>query len=113
MPKIRILKSTICGRKFVKAGDVVQEGELMALLDDRDLRLESEKWASQQHQYARQAQEAQAQAAYGAQNLPVPRGNICHQAHDTTFCRTQRRIESTSTDSITFWPGLRGAAPHF
>lgn len=45
----------------VKAGDVVQEGELMALLDDRDLRLESEKWASQQHQYARQAQEAQAQ----------------------------------------------------
>jgi hypothetical protein len=27
MPKIRILKSTICGRKFVKAGDVVEASE--------------------------------------------------------------------------------------
>jgi len=45
----------------VRAGHVVRQGELLAMLDDRDLRLESEKWASQQTQYAKQAQEAQAQ----------------------------------------------------
>jgi multidrug resistance efflux pump len=45
----------------VRAGQVVRQGDLMATLDDRDLRLESEKWASQQTQYAKQAQEAQAQ----------------------------------------------------
>ncbi|QPF74850.1 HlyD family efflux transporter periplasmic adaptor subunit [Roseateles sp. DAIF2] len=46
---------------LVRAGQVVRQGELLATLDDRDLRLESEKWASQQTQYAKQAQEAQAQ----------------------------------------------------
>lgn len=45
----------------VRAGQVVKQGDLLATLDDRDLRLESEKWASQQTQYAKQAQEAQAQ----------------------------------------------------
>ncbi|MEL4178017.1 HlyD family efflux transporter periplasmic adaptor subunit [Roseateles sp. PN1] len=45
----------------VRAGDVVRQGQLMAMLDDRDMRLEADKWASQQTQYAKQAQEAQAQ----------------------------------------------------
>ncbi|ALT77589.1 efflux RND transporter periplasmic adaptor subunit [Paucibacter sp. KCTC 42545] len=46
---------------LVRAGDVVRQGQVMASLDDRDMRLEAEKWSSQQTQYAKQAQEAQAQ----------------------------------------------------
>lgn len=41
-----------------RAGDVVKEGALLATLDDRDLRLERLKWASQFAQYSKQYQEA-------------------------------------------------------
>lgn len=43
-----------------RAGDVVASGEVLAALDERDLKLEYYKWASQQSQYARQYQEAMA-----------------------------------------------------
>lgn len=42
----------------VRAGDVVRQGALLATLDDRDLRLERLKWASQYAQYVKQQQEA-------------------------------------------------------
>ncbi len=41
-----------------RAGDLVRQGDLIASLDDRDLRLERIRYASQQAQYARQYQEA-------------------------------------------------------
>jgi len=41
-----------------RAGDVVAAGAVLATLDDRDLRLEYYKWASQRAQYAKQYQEA-------------------------------------------------------
>jgi RND family efflux transporter MFP subunit len=41
-----------------RAGDVVRAGTLLATLDDRDLRLERLRWASQYAQYAKQFQEA-------------------------------------------------------
>lgn len=44
-----------------RAGHVVKSGEILATLDDRDLRLEASRWASQQTQYARQASDAEAQ----------------------------------------------------
>ena len=44
-----------------RAGEVVTEGTVLATLDDRDLRLEYYKWASQQAQYSKQYQEAVAQ----------------------------------------------------
>lgn len=44
-----------------RAGQVVKKGEVLASLDDRDMRLEVERWQSQQSQYARQMQDAQAQ----------------------------------------------------
>ncbi len=44
-----------------RAGDVVTAGTVLATLDDRDLRLEYYKWASQRAQYAKQYQEAVAQ----------------------------------------------------
>ena len=43
-----------------RAGDLVKKDALIAALDDRDLRLERVRWASQQAQYARQLQEASA-----------------------------------------------------
>jgi RND family efflux transporter MFP subunit len=41
-----------------RAGDVVREGTILASLDDRDLRLERLRWASQHAQHAKQYQEA-------------------------------------------------------
>jgi RND family efflux transporter MFP subunit len=43
-----------------RAGDTVKKGELLARLDDRDLRLESTRLASQLEQYGRQYREAMA-----------------------------------------------------
>src|SRR5262249_18267949 len=42
----------------VRAGDVVREGQLLALLDDRDLRLEKLKWVSQRAKQEREYSEA-------------------------------------------------------
>ncbi|MFH1603306.1 MAG: GAF domain-containing protein, partial [Pseudomonadota bacterium] len=44
-----------------RAGDVVAAGAVLATLDERDLRLEHYKWASQRAQYSKQYQEAMAQ----------------------------------------------------
>lgn len=41
-----------------RAGDIVREGELIAQLDDRDLRLERLKWASQRTQQEREYSQA-------------------------------------------------------
>lgn len=45
----------------VRAGQVVAEGEELARLEDREIRLELSRWASQQAQYQKQADDAQAQ----------------------------------------------------
>jgi len=45
-------------RAPVRAGDLVQKGDLLASLDDRELRLERLKWASQHEQLSRQYREA-------------------------------------------------------
>ena len=42
----------------VRAGDIVRQGDLLFSLDDRDLRLERLKWASQKLQYKREHSEA-------------------------------------------------------
>ncbi len=45
----------------IRAGDVVQGGEILCTLDDRDLRIERINWLSKRTQYQRQHQEALAQ----------------------------------------------------
>ena len=42
----------------VRAGDLVQEGDLMATLDDQDLRLEQRKWQSQRSQLLKEHRKA-------------------------------------------------------
>jgi RND family efflux transporter MFP subunit len=42
----------------VRAGDVVRKGQVLAVLDDRELRLERVKWQSQEEQYAQQRDQA-------------------------------------------------------
>lgn len=44
-----------------RAGDLVRAGEVLATLDDRDLKLERLKWRGQREQYAKQQQQALAQ----------------------------------------------------
>lgn len=44
----------------VRAGDIVKQGELLCLLDDRDLKLERLKWVSQREQLLKQYREAMA-----------------------------------------------------
>ena len=43
---------------YVRAGDIVREGDPLFMLDDRDLVLERLKWVSQRSQYQREYQEA-------------------------------------------------------
>ncbi len=45
---------------YVRAGDLIEKGELLATLDDKDLRLERMKWLSQRSQLKKQYQEARA-----------------------------------------------------
>lgn len=45
-----------------RAGQTVKRGELLATLDDKELMLEAQRWLSQQDQYSKQAQDAQAQS---------------------------------------------------
>lgn len=44
----------------VRAGDLVSEGDVLAMLDDRDLRLERLKWSSQRAQLSKQYDDAMA-----------------------------------------------------
>lgn len=51
---------------FVRAGDTVKRGQPLATLDDRDLKLESARWASERDQALRKYQSAMAVADRGA-----------------------------------------------
>ena len=44
----------------VRAGDIVRQGELLCLLDDRDLKLEHLKWSTQREQLLKEYREAMA-----------------------------------------------------
>jgi multidrug resistance efflux pump len=48
------------GQAHVRPGDVVKAGQVLASLDDRDLRLERAKWVSQQEQLVKQYHQAMA-----------------------------------------------------
>lgn len=43
---------------YVRAGDTVKKGQVLCLLDDRDLKLEQHKWDSEREQYVRKLREA-------------------------------------------------------
>lgn len=45
---------------YVRPGDVVKKGQVLCLLDDRDLKLEQRKWYSEREQHARKLREAMA-----------------------------------------------------
>ena len=60
----RVLAAPMAGyvaRAEVRAGDAVTEGQVMASLDDRDIRLERLKWVSQRSQRQREQSEALAE----------------------------------------------------
>ncbi len=44
----------------VRPGDIVKEGDILCLLDDRDLKLERLKWATEKEQFVKQYHEAMA-----------------------------------------------------
>jgi len=48
------------GAAFVRAGDTVKQGQVLAQLDDRDLRVEQQRWASEHDQYDNRLREAMA-----------------------------------------------------
>lgn len=45
---------------YVRAGDIVEQGQPVAQLDDRELRIEQERWASERDQYDSRLREAMA-----------------------------------------------------
>lgn len=45
---------------YVRAGDIVKKDQVLCLLDDRDLKLEQQKWSSEREQHTRKLREAMA-----------------------------------------------------
>lgn len=43
---------------YVRAGDMVSKGQILCRLDDRDLKLEQQKWSGEREQYSRKLREA-------------------------------------------------------
>jgi multidrug resistance efflux pump len=54
---------------LVRAGDTVRKGQMLARLDDRDLRLERSRWSAEREQMRRKFQVAQAQADRAAMGV--------------------------------------------
>lgn len=54
---------------LVRAGDTVRQGQAMARLDDRDLRLEEARWRAEHEQYLRKYRQAQAAHDRAAMNV--------------------------------------------
>lgn len=48
------------GASYVRAGDTVTQGQVLAQLDDRDLKIEQVRWASERDQYDNKLREAMA-----------------------------------------------------
>lgn len=48
------------GASYARAGDTVKKGQALAALDDRDLIIEQERWASERDQYDKKLREAMA-----------------------------------------------------
>ena len=54
---------------LVRAGDVVKKGQILARLDDRDLKLERARWSAEREQLLRRYQGAQAQSDRAAMGV--------------------------------------------
>jgi len=48
------------GASYVRAGDIVREGQALAQLDDRELKIEKARWSSERDQYQNKLREAMA-----------------------------------------------------
>lgn len=48
------------GASFVRAGDIVRQGQALAQLDDRELKIEQARWSSERDQYQNKLSEAMA-----------------------------------------------------
>ncbi len=57
----------------VRGGDLVKEGQLMALLDDRDLRLERSRWSHEREQYVLEKRRAMAERDTALMNVLAKR----------------------------------------
>lgn len=71
----------------VRAGQTVQEGQQLATLDDREMRLEASRWASQQRQYERQLHDAEAQ--HNLAQVQVARAQVQQAAAELELIRQQ------------------------
>lgn len=69
-----------------RAGHVVNEGDQLAMLDDRDIRLEASRWDSQQEQYAKQAQDAEAQ--HNLSQIQIAQAQIRQAEAQLTLSKT-------------------------
>ncbi len=75
----------------LRAGDLVAEGDVLAQLDDRDLRLEQLKWSSRNAQYRRQYDEAR--AARERAQVRILAAQI--EEAEAELARIEERIERT------------------
>lgn len=81
-----------------RAGDVVQRGDLMAVLDDQDLQLERAKWASQRDQYIKELRQTKAgrdKARIGILTAQVEQANAQLALVNDQLARTELHAPQT------------------
>jgi multidrug resistance efflux pump len=75
----------------VRAGDLAQDGQVLARLDDRDLRLERLKWRGQREQHAKQYQ--QALALHNTAQMQIVTAQIAQA--EAELARVEESLERT------------------
>lgn len=92
---------------LVRAGDTVRRGQTMARLDDRDLKLEADRWRAEHGQYLSKYRQAQAAHDRAAMNVLGAQANQALAQLQLTHERLSRLLLTAPFDGLVVSGDLR------
>jgi multidrug resistance efflux pump len=87
-------------QSMLRAGQEVPKGGVLAVLDDRDLRLEVERWDSEQAQYRNQFQDAQAQKNLAQVQINLAQGRQAQAQKSLSVSNLSRSKVSSPMEGV-------------